>query len=186
MATPDRKSSAQHEIEQRLLGPLDDALNLVRRYQKGEAFRDYVIGRLRLVIPAGLLILVTGIACAMTSIMLLVGTRPLLALSGLLLAPVILIGSLFVQVYVFFSWLEERALAKSLGHRSGPAPGRLAAWLKRKLGADLGKFPPVPWLLATLFLFAPLALLAHLAPAIAVLLIVLQILAPILYARLDR
>jgi hypothetical protein len=186
MSTTQWASSLQQRIVQQLIGPLDDALQLARRYRELEALQDYVGARLRLVLPAGLLLAVTAIACAMTPVMLLLGTRPVAALAGLLLAPVVFIGSLFVLCYVFFSWLEERALARSLGHRTGPAPGKLARWLKRKMRADLGKAPPVPWLLATLLVLAPLAALARIAPAIAVLLIGLLVLTPILYARFDR
>ena len=137
-------------------------------------------------IPALVLIVLTGFACTMATVMLLLGPRPLLALLGLLLAPVVLAGSLFVQLYVFFAWLEERALARSLGHRTGPAPGKFAAWTERKLGADLGRMPRVPWVLAAIFVLAPIAILTQLAPKSAALLIVLLVLWPILYARLDR
>jgi hypothetical protein len=117
---------------------------------------------------------------------LLVSTRPMSALLGLALAPLVLLGSLFVLAYVFFSWLEERSLARSLGHRTGRAPGKFARWIRRKLGADLGKAPRVPWLLAALFVLLPLALLAQAAPGIAVPLALLLVAAPILYARFDR
>lgn len=186
MATPHQESSALSGIGQRLLGTLNDALALAHRYREGESFRRYVRSRLRLVIPALALLLLASFACAMAAIMLFVGPRPLLALLGLLLAPVVLVGSLFVQLYVFFAWLEERALAQSLGHPTGPAPGRFAAWTEKKLGADLGRMPPVPWVLAAIFVLAPIAVLTQLAPKTAALLIVLLVLAPILYARLDR
>jgi hypothetical protein len=186
MANPGGEGFAQHWIGQFLLGPLNDALNLAHRFREGDAFRHYVHKRLALVIPALILFLLTGFACAMAPIMLFLGTRPLLALLGLLLAPLVLAGSLFVQLYVFFAWLEERALARSLGHRSGPAPGKFALWTQQKLGADLGRMPPVPWVLAAIFVLAPLAGLTQLAPKSAALLIVLLVLWPILYARFDR
>jgi hypothetical protein len=186
MAIPHQEGSARSGIGQRLLGTLNEALALAHRYREGESFRRYVRRRLRLVIPALALILLTGFACAMAAIMLFVGARPLPALLGLLLAPVVLVGSLFVQLYVFFAWLEERALALSLGHHTGPAPGRFAAWTEHKLGADLGRMPPVPWVLAAIFVFAPIVILTQLAPKTAALLIVLLVLAPILYARFDR
>jgi hypothetical protein len=46
--------------------------------------------------------------------------------------------------------------------------------------------PPVPWVLAAVFVLAPIAILTQLAPKIAALLIVLLVLAPLLYARVDR
>jgi hypothetical protein len=176
----------QQRLGQMLLGPLDDALGLARRYRDVDAFRDYVAERWQLMIPAVLLVVVSAIACGLTPVVLLVGTQPALALAGLLLAPVVLVGSLFVLVLVLFSWLEERSLARSLGHRTGPAPGRAARWIRRKLGADLGKAPRVPWLLAALFVIGPLLLLLTRAPGVAVPLVILLLLAPIGFARLDR
>lgn len=186
MATPHQESSALSGIGQRLLGTLNDALALAHRFREGEGFRRYVRRRLPLVVPALALILLTAFACAMATVMLLLGPRTLLALLGLLLAPLVLVGSLFVQLYVFFAWVEERALARSLGHRTGPAPGKFAAWTEQKLGADLGRMPPVPWVLAAIFVLVPLAILTQLTPKSAALLIVLLVLAPILYARFDR
>ena len=186
MATTQPQDSLPQRLGQQLLGPLEDALGLLRRYRELESFQDYLGANLRLVAPACVLILVAGIACGLTPIVLLVGTRSVASLAGLLLAPIALVGSLFVLLLVFFSWLEERALAKSLGHRTGRAPGGLARWIRKKLHADLGKAPRVPWLLAALFVGLPLALLAGHAPAVALPLLVLLVAAPIVYARLER
>lgn len=187
MTTPNRKDPAQHWIVRFLpLETLSEAQKLVHRFQEGEGFRLYVLERKRLVILAVLFIVLVSIACAAGTVVFLAGAHSLLALPALLLAPVILVGSLFVQMYVFFYWLENRALARALGHRAKPARGMLAAWLSKKLGVDMGTFPPVPWILATVVLFAPLAMLAHFALNVALVLIVLTILMPILYARFDR
>ena len=186
MPTTQSRDSLPQRLGQQLLSPLEDALGLVRRYRELDSFQEYIGANVRLVVPAGLLILVAAIACGLTPIMLLVGVRPAASLAGLLLAPVLLLGSLYVLALVFFSWLEERALAKSLGHRTGSAPGKLARWVKRKLRADLGKAPRVPWLLAALLVIAPLILLAGRAPGAAVPLILLLVAAPILYARFER
>ena len=187
MTTPNRKDPAQHWIVRLLpLETLGEAQDLVRRFQEVEGFRLYVLERKRLVIPAVLFIVFISIACAAGTVVFLAGAHSLLALPALLLAPVILVGSLFVQMYVFFYWLENRALSRALGRRARPAQGMLAAWLSRKLGVDIGTFPPVPWMLATVVLFAPLAMLAYFALNAAMALIVLAILAPILFARFDR
>lgn len=186
MATTQTQGSVPQWLGRQLLGPLDDATGLVRRYRELDAFRDYLAARLRLVVPAFVLVVAAAIACGLTPIVLFVGTNAVAALLGLLLAPVVLLGSLFVLSLVLFSWLEERSLSHALGHRTGPAPNRLARWLKRKLGADLGKVPRMPWLLGALFVAAPLVLLGARAPGIALLLVVLLLAAPILFARLDR
>lgn len=166
--------------------PMRDALNLVHRFQEGELFRLYVIERMWLVIPAVLLMLATSLALAFGTVMTIGGTRSIMVLFSLLLAPFVLLGSLFVQGYVFLSWLEGRALARSLGHRARRARSRLAAWIEKHLDADLGSVPPVPWVLAAIFLAVPLAMLMLAAPKLAIAVIVLQALGPVAFARLDR
>ncbi|MGH8677098.1 MAG: hypothetical protein ACREUQ_01950 [Burkholderiales bacterium] len=187
MATRKRKDPAQHWIVRFLpIQTLYEAQNLVRRFQEGKAFRGYVVNRLWLVIPVGLLIFLIGIACAAAIVVFFAGAHPLLALPAIVLVPVILIGSLLVQAYVFLSWLESRAIARALGNRGKPVRGARAPWLSRKLGVDMGKLPPVPWVLAAVVVFAPMAMLASFALNIALVLIVLAILAPIIYAFFDR
>jgi hypothetical protein len=137
------------------------------------------------VIPAVVLIVLISIACAAGSWCFL-RTISLLVLPALLLAPVILVASLFVQTYVFFYWLENRALAQALGHRPKAAQGVLAAWLLRKWGVDMGTAPPVPWILAAVVLFAPLVMLAYVELTAVLVLIVVAGLMPILFARFDR
>jgi hypothetical protein len=186
MAGIPRQADLQKQLGQQLLGPIDDALGLARRYREVDAFHDYVVDRARLVIPAVVLIGVAGVACGLAPIMALVGTRPIAALAGLLLAPVMLLGSLFVLALMFFSWLEERSLARSLGHRTGPRESKAARWIRKKLGADLGRLPRVPWLLAALFVVLPFVILANLVPVVAAMLVVLLAAAPLAFARLDR
>lgn len=183
---PDREQSAQEKIAQYVfLGVLKEALNLAHRFQEGQGFQAYVLRRIWLVVPIGLLMILTSIGCAAATVLYLGGTRPLLVLLAILLVPFVLVGSLFVQAYVFFSWLESRALAQAL-HRSARPRGPVARWLMQKLGVDMGALPPVPWVLAAIFLLLPLAMLVMLAPKLGLALILLQILAPIVYARLDR
>jgi hypothetical protein len=179
------KEELQRRVGQQLLGPLEDAMELARRYRDVDEFRDYIGRRAHLVIPALVLIAVAAFACGMAPVMALVGVHAVSALAGLLLAPVLLIGSLFVLGLVFFSWLEERSLVRSLGRRTAREP-KAVRWIRKKLGADLGRPPRVPWLLAALFVAAPFAMLLNLVPAIAAILLALLVAAPLAYARLDR
>jgi len=180
------RQAVQEQLGRQLLGPLDDAVALARRYREVDAFRNYVGDRARLVIPALVLIGIVAVACGLAPVMALVGTRPIAALGGLLLAPVMLLGSLFVLALMFFSWLEERALARSLGHRTGPRERPAMRWVRKKLRADLGRLPRVPWLLAAVFLLLPFAMLLSFVPATAVVLAVLLLAAPVVFARFDR
>lgn len=148
-----------------------EARKLVARLQAGEAFRRYLAGRLRLVALAALVFLLVSIACAAATVVFLGDLHSWLALPALILAPLVLIGSLYVQGLTFLSWLESRALALALGHR----PRGMATPL-----------PRVPWLLAALVLVLPLGLLASVSAQAALLVVALAALVPVLYAKLDR
>ena len=167
------------------LATLQEAANLYNRYQAGAGFRIYVKDRRNLVLPVAALILLTAIACTAGTVVSLAGARAFLMLFALLLAPFILIGSVFVQSFFFFGWLENRALAKGLKHALEPE-GPVRRWLRRNLQAEMGKFPPVPWLFAAVFLLLPLALTARVAPGIAAAIVLLHAAALLLFARLDR
>lgn len=148
----------------------EDARGLFTRLQQNEAFRRYLHKRLRLVVPAAALFALVSIACAAATAISFAELSTWLTLPGFLLAPVVLVGSLFVQGLVFLSWLERRALARALGRR--PRDG-------------VGELPPVPWALAALVVFIPLALLAVLSPLVAVALVAAAALVPLLYVRLE-
>lgn len=152
-------------------GTLNEAAGLFNRFKDGETFRHHVEQRLRLIMPVCCLMLLVSV-CAGAGVLLALGqVHRGLALAGVLLMPVVLIGSLFVQAYLFFAWLENRALA----HRS---PGQAQA--------GLGKLPPVPWLLASALILIPLALLATVAWHGALVVAGLAAFAPFAYAMLDR
>jgi len=169
-----------------LTDPLKDAMHLANRFQQSELFQKYVAERMWLVVPAAILILATSLTLAFGIVMFVGGTRPLMVLLSLLLVPPVLVGSLFVQGYVFLSWLEGRALAKSLGRRAKKARGRVAALVQKHLDADLGTAPSIPWLLAGISVVLPLLFLLMAAPMLAIAVIVLHALAPIAFARLDQ
>ena len=167
------------------LRTLMDAQELARRFREVEGIRLYVRERQALVVAATLVIVFMSIACAVGVVVFLADRHSLLALLGILLLPVALAGSFFVLAYVFFSWVEGRVLARELRHRHRPPPGASALWLSKKFGLDMSPFPPVPWLLAVLVLFVPLALLATAWLSAAVTVILLGILMPVLYAKFD-
>lgn len=161
-----------------------EARNLIERYEKGDAFRLYLRRRLPLVILPLLLFLVFSVACSV-GIIELMGTNRMLAFLAVLVTPFILIGSLFVQVYVFFSWLEVRALARMSARRHRPAKGARGAWLSN-LRSRVGKPPPIPWGPVAVFVIAPFLLLALVSVKAAALLLAFAILTPILFSLLDR
>jgi hypothetical protein len=189
MATMLRKpaSAPQNGAPQSLHGKtLREARNLLGRLQGSDVFRFYVMRRIALVIPALLLFVLISLACTAASVVFVAGTRPLIVLLALLLSPVVFLGSLFVQGYIFVSWLEGRALARAYPNAARPPQGPAAAWVARRLRSDLGTAPQVPWGFAVLFLFAPLGVLAFVATKLAVALIAAAVLLPLAYARFDR
>jgi len=175
MATLHRKPDAPALRSKEWILPtrtLDEALALMRRYRESDGLRRYVLGRTRLIIAAAAAILLTSIACAMATMFFLADRY--WALLGAVLGPLVLIGAAFVQAYVFFRWLEERALTLALGRGV------------KRWGLNLGEPPPVPWLLAAVFVAVPFAMLAAVSPEIALLLIIVAMATPLAYAYFDR
>lgn len=156
-----------------MLATLNDAVGLAHRFTEAETFRNYVTHRLRLVVPVCCLILFLSVASAAGVMLALGAISHGLVLLGVILLPIVMLGSLFVQAYVFFSWLEIRALH----HRGESAP---------RASLDLGELPKVPWALVGAAVFVPLALFALVAWKAALVLLALVVLAPFLYAALDR
>jgi hypothetical protein len=167
---PDNRNTAMATAKHLLMGVLEDGVDLANRVQENRPFRNYLEQRAWLVAPAAVLILVASLACALGLVLFVGGTRPVLVLFSLVLAPFVLAGSVLVQAYVFVSWLETRALAQALGHR-----------LPRRR-----KLPIVQSLLAALFVVTPLAMLCSVAPKIGFTIVALLVAAPFAYARLDR
>ena len=158
----------------------NEALNLIRRYEKGDAFRNHVNDRMQLVAPviAACVVISLALCLGIMSQMDHGGLRAFLAVVAL---PLVLIGSALLQLYIFFSWLELRALRPMLSH-DAPA-GR--TWLA-KLRSRLGKAPPMPWVSVAVLLLLPLLLLAATSPKVAFLVVVLAFAAPLTYVHLDR
>ena len=66
----------------------------------------------------------------------------------------------------------------------GSKGARFAAHL-HKAGIDLGAAPPVPWVLALLFVLLPFLMLWAVVPMLAFVLVLLHVLAPFAFARLE-
>lgn len=165
---------------------LTEAQNLALRFKEGKAFPQYVRNRLRIVIPIGLLAVLISVSCSAAFVVYVAGLNSWLAFPAILLMPVVLIGSLFVQAYVLFSWFENRAVSRAAAQSARKPQGAFATWLAKTFGAHLGKLPSVPWVLTAIFVIAPLAMLASFSPVAALVLVLLAIVAPVLFAILDQ
>ena len=158
---------------------LVEAPNLLRRYQKGDAFRRYVDDRAPLVVAVAVVFLMFSLATTAGAVVSIGGTHSLLVLLMLVVAPFLLAATFLTLFFMFFSWLENRSLMMTLARVKKPArrPG---------LRGVLAGLPPIPWLLVVLFVVAPLALLATLSAAAALLMLFLAGGAPAAYAFLER
>jgi hypothetical protein len=179
MATPDRQTP-QAPVQAALAHylPLEknyrDAVKLLARFQHAQGFRQYLQRRAAFVVPAVALFVLVSVACTAATVIFLADRHALLALPGMMLAPFVLIGSFFVEAFVFFSWLEGRALAQALGRRS-------------KRDFDFGQMPQnVPWVLSGLFLVLPLFILASVSFTAALVLILLAVGIVAAIAKFDR
>ena len=149
---------------------LDETPNLLQRYKHGDAFRRYVHRHLPLVAAALLVFLIVSTASTAALVVFFGGTSEFMVLTCLVLAPFVLIGSLFVQLFVFFSWIERRAIDRVAGRRPCTIQEHL---------------PSIPWILAAVFLVGPFFILALVSIKIAVTLLVVFVLTPIAYSLLD-
>jgi hypothetical protein len=177
MATPNRPAGHTPHAGLAQYLPLEktfrDALKLLARFREAEGFRQYLRRRAVFVVPAVALFALISIACAAAIVIFLAERNTMLALPGMALAPFVLAGNFFVEAFVFFSWLEGRALQHALGRRSQEP-------------LDFGPFPQVPWVLAALFLILPLLVLVTVSFTAALVLILLAVGIVTTIARFDR
>src|SRR5256885_728031 len=150
---------------------LTEARNLAERYAKGEGFRRYVHHRAALVLPTLGLFAVISIALGL-GLFGVMGTHQFGVLLAMVLLPFVLFGSFALQAFVFFAWLELRALA--------PMPPPDAS-----LRLRLGKPPPIPWISCAILVFIPFLALTLASLKAASLVLVLAMLVPLVYTLLE-
>lgn len=187
MTTESRFDFLQHRFMRFIItDALEQAHSLLRRFQEVDSFNNYVHERMPVILIAMLIMFFISIGCAMGIVTLLPDMHWVFVLPMLLLLPLVLAGSLFVQIYVFFSWIEGRSMERALASRHKAPRGVVAAWLQSKLKLDLGPFPSVPWIPAAILFLAPMLMLASSWRGAAVSFVLLGTLVPIAYAILDR
>jgi hypothetical protein len=161
-----------------------EAPNLLRRYREGAAFRRYVEDRSPLVLTAVLVFLAFSIVTTATTIVFFGTKNLLLMFVAMLMAPFILGASFVVFLFMFFSWLEARSMARLAG-RASPMHGKGTLSLPG-LRSVLAEAPPVPWLFGAIFVVVPLLIASLVSPTTAAVLLTAVLATPILYALLDR
>jgi hypothetical protein len=148
---------------------LDDARNLLVRFQNVPAFRDYVLRRLNVLLPAGFVIALLIAAAVAATASLLIALNASLVLPAFLLAPLLFIAGCAIAAYLLLAWMEFLALGRSLRH----AP-------------DLHALSRIPWVLVGVFLIIPLLALATHWWKVGLPLIALGLAMPLLIAHFDR
>jgi len=162
---------------------VNETTGLIRRFIEGDAFKRYVNRHLPMVVLTHLVFLAFSVGITAGTMMFLGGTRTVLVLFAMLLAPFVLFGSLFVLVFVFFGWLESRAIGAVSGHKAALPHGKLSL---PGLRAALGTPPPIPWVIAAIFIPLPFLFLLFVSVKWGLLLLVLLVATPVAYALLDR
>jgi hypothetical protein len=152
---------------------LTEAPNLYRRYQQVDAYRRYVKQRLPLVVPVIVVFLAISLATTSGAVVYIGGRHALVVLLAMVLAPFFLLGSFAVQLFLFFAWIERRAMQRLSGAR------KLTLTPREQLNA-------VPWAFAGVFLGVPFLALALLTFKVASVLLLLGVLAPAAFYLLDR
>src|SRR5919108_774360 len=161
-----------------------EAPNLLRRYREAAAFRRYVEDRSPLVLVAVLVFFAFSVVTTATTIVFFGTKHVLLMFVAMLMAPFILGASFVVFLFMFFSWLEARSMARLAG-RPAPLPGK-GTLLLPGLRSAMAELPPVPWLFAGIFVVVPLFIASLVSPTTGAVLLTAVLATPILYAILDR
>ena len=149
---------------------LHEGPSLLQRYREVETFRRYVRQHAPGVLAALAVFLIVGMATTAAMVVFFGGTSGLRVVACLVLAPFALLGSLAVQAFVFFAWLEQRSMDRALGRVPRPIQEHL---------------PQVPWGPAAAFLALPFFILALVSIKVAATLLVVLIITPYAYSRLD-
>jgi hypothetical protein len=164
---------------------LRDARDLLQKFETNDVFREYVVNRIWLVIPVMLVFVLVSTVCAI-SVMFFTARLAappvpvLLRLLALLLGAAIWVGGIVGQTYVFLIWLEERAAQRNRAAQGiqSAVPGGILAYLKYSRAMP-------PWILVTLCVVLPIAILAAYATLMAAVLVVLAVLAPVAFNKID-
>ena len=161
---------------------LIEAQNLLKRYREGAAFRYYVEERMPLVLLAVVVFLGYSVATTAATIVFVGGTHGFLTFVAMVFAPILLIGTLAVLLFIFFSWLETRAMGKG-ARRPGVDLRRIRSMPALRSAVER---LPVPWVFAAVFVLLPFIVTMLLSATTALALLVGASLAPALFSILDR
>ena len=163
---------------------LRDAIDLVLKLAREDAFREYVLSRGWLVVGVIFTFLLVSTVCSvdlMFRVARQLAPTPLwLKGFAVIVGATVWAGGLLAQTYVFLLWLEARAAQK---HREEEGirlrvPGGILAYLKYSRALP-------PWIVILVCVGLPLVIMGRQAPLIALALALLAVAAPAAYWKLD-
>jgi len=163
---------------------LRDAIDLLLKLARDDVYREYVTGRVWIVVGVLFAFLLVSTVCSvdfMFRVARQISPTPFwLKAFAVVLGATVWAGGLIAQIYVFLIWLEERAAQR---HRDDEGirlkmPRGLLAYLKYSRALP-------PWIVVLACVVLPLLIMARQAPVVALLLAALAILAPVVFHRLD-
>jgi len=164
---------------------LRDARDLLQKFETNDVFREYVVNRIWLVLGVVLVFVLMSTVCAISIMFFTARLAPppvpvSLRFFALLLGAAIWVGGIVGQTYVFLIWLEERAAQRNRAAQGiqSAVPGGILAYLKYSRAMP-------PWILVALCVVLPIAILAAYAPLMAAVLVVLAVLAPVVFDKID-
>jgi len=165
---------------------LRDLQQLANAFQNEDLFSEYVGQRIGYLAVIVLIFVLIATICAATTMLAVPRLVPRPAGSGLkflafLCAIAVWVAGTMAQVYLFFGWVQERALEKA---------GKLPPHKFRfdRIGVEFllkKRRIVVPGTLILICILVPLAILAVRAPLVALTLFIVGLGVPALYTRID-
>jgi hypothetical protein len=158
---------------------LRDARDLALKIVRDEVVQDYLARRIWAVLAVVLVFVLVSSVCSI-DVMFKAG-RFMPGIFALIVGAACWAGGVLGQVYVFAIWLEARAAQRNRDERGihVEVPAGFLAYLKYSRAL-------VPWILIVACVALPLLVMAPHAPLIAALLLVVAVLAPLIFKKLDR
>ena len=165
---------------------LRDLQQLANAFQNEDLFRDYVGRRIGYLTAIVLIFVLIATVCAATTMLSVPRLVPAPAGAGLkflafLCGLAVWVAGTMAQVYLFFGWVQERALEKA---------GKLPPHKFRfdRIGFEFllkKRRIVVPTTLIVICILVPLAILAVRAPLVALTLFIVGLGVPAVYTRID-
>jgi hypothetical protein len=160
---------------------LRDAVDLLRKFERDEVFRDYVVERIWRIIGVLLVFFFVSTVCSIDLMFrIATGSTFLMKPLALMIGAIFWLCGLLAQTYVFFIWVEGRAVRQDRDDKGirREVPTGILAYLKYSRAL-------VGWIGILVCVAFPLLLMARSIPVESLILAALAVLAPFVFKKLD-